>query len=164
MEQLRTYSTWIRSRSSRLAQGQYRLTQPLGIETKKYSTETCGIPGEDRRSLVWITASVFGILGLAAFGLRFFARIYVAAQTWGPDDLLIGAAVAVMIPLQVLSVPRKLSGLTMSDDRGLKRPHSIATRPWPGHVECLSRRYYVYSLCKPHFDILHSCCLLLADC
>jgi hypothetical protein len=74
--------------------------------TKKYSTQTCNIPGEDRRTLVRVVAIVFGVLGLVAFGLRCFARLYVTAQTWGTDDWIICAAVAIMIPLQVLSIPR----------------------------------------------------------
>ncbi|KAB5522976.1 CFEM domain-containing protein [Coniochaeta sp. 2T2.1] len=81
------------------------------LETKKYSTETCHINGEDRRALVRITAVVFGFLGLTAFALRCVARLYVAAQTWGIDDWIICAAVAVMVPLQVISIPLSNHGL-----------------------------------------------------
>ncbi|OIW22621.1 hypothetical protein CONLIGDRAFT_606681 [Coniochaeta ligniaria NRRL 30616] len=81
------------------------------LQTKKYSTETCHIPGNDRRPLVRIVAIVFGFLGLTAFALRCFARLYVAAQTWGVDDWIICAAVVVMIPLQVIAIPLSQNGL-----------------------------------------------------
>lgn len=80
-------------------------TLTIDTETKKFSTQTCGIEGRDRRPLVRITAIVFGVLGLMAFALRCFARLYVAAQTWGTDDWIICVAVAIMIPLQMLSIP-----------------------------------------------------------
>ncbi|KAH8904863.1 hypothetical protein BR93DRAFT_938950 [Coniochaeta sp. PMI_546] len=50
-------------------------------------------------------------LRLVAFALRCFARLYVAAQTWGIDDWIICAAVAVMIPLQVIAIPLSQNGL-----------------------------------------------------
>lgn len=81
------------------------------LQTKKYSTETCQVPGRDRRDLVRIVAIVFGILGLLAYGLRCFARFYIAAQQWGMSDWVITAAVIVMIPLQVLSIPLASHGL-----------------------------------------------------
>lgn len=81
------------------------VTYCWNTEMKKYSTHTCQVPGRDRRSLVRITAIVFGILGLLAYALRCFARLTVAAQQWGISDWFITLAVMVMIPLQVLSIP-----------------------------------------------------------
>jgi len=89
-----------------IAKNQTTYTAFRGTETKKYSTQTCHIEGQDRRPLVRIVAIVFGFLGLTAFALRCFARLYIAAQSWGTDDYIICAAVAVMIPLQVISIPR----------------------------------------------------------
>ncbi|KAK8050267.1 hypothetical protein PG994_011997 [Apiospora phragmitis] len=62
--------------------------------TKRYSTQTCGIKGEDRTALVWILGIVFGAIGLAAFFLRCLARLYVGTHAWGLDDWFMCAAVA----------------------------------------------------------------------
>lgn len=83
------------------------ITYWLDTETKKYSTQTCHVPGRDRRNLVSVTALVFGGLALVAYGLRCFARLTVAAQQWGISDWIITLAIIVMIPLQCLAVPCK---------------------------------------------------------
>ncbi|KAL1880549.1 hypothetical protein VTK73DRAFT_5562 [Phialemonium thermophilum] len=81
------------------------------LQMKRYSTEACGVEGEDRRDLVWIIAIVFGLLGLAAFILRCLARLYVTAQTWGLDDWAMSVAVCVMIALSVIAIPLTQHGL-----------------------------------------------------
>ncbi|KAK7970003.1 CFEM domain protein [Apiospora saccharicola] len=73
--------------------------------TKRYSTQSCGIPGQDRTALVWIVGVTFGAVGLAAFFLRCVARLYVGTHAWGLDDWFMCAAVALMIPLCVISIP-----------------------------------------------------------
>ncbi|KAK2607031.1 hypothetical protein N8I77_005740 [Diaporthe amygdali] len=78
----------------------------------KYSKRTCGAPTEDRTALVWIIGVVFGILGFLAFCLRVMARVFVGSyKIWGPEDWVMTAAVALMIPLQVLSIPLAKYGL-----------------------------------------------------
>ncbi|KAK8137908.1 CFEM domain-containing protein [Apiospora sp. TS-2023a] len=73
--------------------------------TKRYSTHDCGIPGQDRTALVWIVGVTFGAVGLAAFFLRCVARLYVGTHAWGLDDWFMCAAVALMVPLCVISIP-----------------------------------------------------------
>lgn len=55
------------------------------LATKKFSAETCGIEGEDRRDLIRILAMVFGAIGLLAFILRCTARL-IGPHDWGHDD------------------------------------------------------------------------------
>jgi len=63
------------------------------LQTKKYSVDTCHAPAEDRTALVWIVGIVFGILGIVAFSLRCFARLFVGVQSWGLDDWVMCLAV-----------------------------------------------------------------------
>ncbi|TDZ30088.1 hypothetical protein CTRI78_v011889 [Colletotrichum trifolii] len=72
---------------------------------QSYSKHTCGAPSQDRTTLVWVIGVVFLALGLLGFGLRVMARLCVGTQTWGPDDWVMLLAVAMMIPLNALSIP-----------------------------------------------------------
>jgi hypothetical protein len=121
----------------------------LDTETKKYSTETCHVPGRDRRDLVRIVAIVFGILGLVAYALRCFARFYITAQQWGTSDWVITAAVVVMIPLQVLSIPCMLSlEPLLETHRSARANDRDSGQPWTWtrHVERPDGRRHVHSL------------------
>ncbi|RSL98397.1 hypothetical protein CEP52_010355 [Fusarium oligoseptatum] len=72
---------------------------------QSYSKHTCNAPSRDRTHLVWILGIVFLVVGLVGFGLRVMARVFVRAQTWGPDDWVMLLAVLMMIPLNAISVP-----------------------------------------------------------
>ncbi|ORY66543.1 uncharacterized protein BCR38DRAFT_430610 [Pseudomassariella vexata] len=81
------------------------------LATKKYSYDACDVVGEDRRALVWIIGVVFGVLGLVAFLLRCFARLYIGRQAWGMDDWFMCLAVGFMMPVSFMSVPIAQHGL-----------------------------------------------------
>ncbi|KAM5349279.1 hypothetical protein ACJ41O_005786 [Fusarium nematophilum] len=72
---------------------------------QSYSKHTCGAPSRDRTTLVWVIGIVFLALGLLGFGLRVMARLSLGFQTWGADDWVLLLAVAMMIPLNAISVP-----------------------------------------------------------
>ncbi|RTE80648.1 hypothetical protein BHE90_004855 [Fusarium euwallaceae] len=78
---------------------------------QSYSKHTCNAPSRDRTHLVWILGIVFLVVGLVGFGLRVMARVFVRAQTWGPDDWVMLLAVLMMIPLNAISVPISQVGL-----------------------------------------------------
>ncbi|KAI5925427.1 hypothetical protein F4810DRAFT_78801 [Camillea tinctor] len=80
------------------------------LSTLKYSNTFCGVEGEDRRTLVWVVAIVFGALGLLAFCLRCFARV-VGTRSWGWDDTVMCFAMCFEVPLAVLSFPLTEHGL-----------------------------------------------------
>ncbi|KAI1505266.1 hypothetical protein F5X99DRAFT_430529 [Biscogniauxia marginata] len=80
------------------------------LSTLKYSNDFCGVEGEDRRVLVWAIAIAFGALGLLAFGLRCFARLF-GSRSWGWDDTVMCFAMCFEIPLAVLSIPLTQHGL-----------------------------------------------------
>ncbi|CAJ2512717.1 Uu.00g008360.m01.CDS01 [Anthostomella pinea] len=80
------------------------------LATKKFSSDFCGVVGEDRRSLVYILAIVFGALGLLAFCLRCLAR-FVGSRMWDWDDTAMCFVMLFMIPLQALSIPLSQHGL-----------------------------------------------------
>ncbi|KAK7747570.1 hypothetical protein SLS62_009069 [Diatrype stigma] len=63
------------------------------LATKKFSEDTCGVEGEDRRSLVRTVTVIFGSLGLAAFILRCLSRFIMGLHTWGYDDSVMCLAV-----------------------------------------------------------------------
>jgi hypothetical protein len=63
------------------------------LETESYSSNLCGVAGEDRTALVWILGIVFGVLGLLSFLLRCIARLHVGAASWGIDDSVMALAV-----------------------------------------------------------------------
>ncbi|KAF4972595.1 hypothetical protein FSARC_868 [Fusarium sarcochroum] len=78
---------------------------------QSYSKHTCGAPKRDRTTLVWVLGVVFLVLGLVGFGLRIMARVFVGTQTWGADDWVMLLAVAMMIPLNAISIPISRVGL-----------------------------------------------------
>ncbi|KAH7002961.1 hypothetical protein EDB82DRAFT_549392 [Fusarium venenatum] len=78
---------------------------------QSYSKNTCGAPSRDRTTLVWVIGVVFLSLGLLGFILRVMARVVVGTQTWGADDWVMLLAVAMMIPLNGLSVQISRVGL-----------------------------------------------------
>ncbi|KAF4442057.1 CFEM domain-containing [Fusarium acutatum] len=78
---------------------------------QSYSKHTCKAPSRDRTTLVWVIGIVFLVLGLIGFGLRVMARVFVVKQTWGSDDWVMLFAVAMMIPLNALSVQISRVGL-----------------------------------------------------
>ncbi|ENH62838.1 hypothetical protein FOC1_g10006304 [Fusarium oxysporum f. sp. cubense race 1] len=78
---------------------------------QSYSKHTCNAPSRDRTTLVWVIGIVFLVLGLIGFGLRVMARVFVVKQTWGSDDWVMLFAVALMIPLNALSVQISRVGL-----------------------------------------------------
>ncbi|KAK6957943.1 hypothetical protein Daesc_000733 [Daldinia eschscholtzii] len=80
------------------------------LATKKFSSETCGVEGEDRRDLVWVIAIVFGALGLLAFILRCAARL-IGPHDWGHDDTVMCFAMVLEIALAGLSIPLTQNGL-----------------------------------------------------
>ncbi|KAI1460372.1 hypothetical protein F4805DRAFT_391404 [Annulohypoxylon moriforme] len=80
------------------------------LSTKKFSAETCGIPGEDRTALIKIIAIVFGALGLLAFILRCMARL-IGPHDWGHDDSVMCLVMALEIAFTCLSVPISNAGL-----------------------------------------------------
>ncbi|KAI0889296.1 uncharacterized protein GGS22DRAFT_69641 [Annulohypoxylon maeteangense] len=80
------------------------------LSTKKFSAETCGIPGEDRTALIKIIAIVFGALGLLAFILRCMAR-FIGPHDWGHDDSVMCLVMALEIAFVCLSVPISKAGL-----------------------------------------------------
>ncbi|KAI0484886.1 hypothetical protein GGR56DRAFT_615993 [Xylariaceae sp. FL0804] len=80
------------------------------LSTERFSNDFCGNPGEDRTALVWITAVVFGALGLLAFSLRCLARV-VGSRRWGMDDTVMCLVILLMIPLAAISIPLAQHGL-----------------------------------------------------
>ncbi|KAI0014496.1 hypothetical protein F4779DRAFT_612785 [Xylariaceae sp. FL0662B] len=80
------------------------------LSMKKFSSENCGVVGQDRRSLVSVIGITFGALGLVAFVLRCLARV-IGSHCWGKDDTVICLAMCLEIPLGVLSVPFSHLGL-----------------------------------------------------
>lgn len=80
----------------------------LPTATEKYSKTTCGIPGEDRTKLVWITGVVFGALGLIVFCLRVAARVAPGpTRSWGSDDWVMTVAVVCSMLMKGLLNLRK---------------------------------------------------------
>ncbi|KZL80834.1 cfem domain-containing protein [Colletotrichum incanum] len=75
------------------------------LQVQSYSKHTCGAPSRDRTALVWIIGIVFLVLGLLAFFLRVMAKLFLGGQSWGAEDWVMLLAVAMMIPLNSLSVP-----------------------------------------------------------
>ncbi|KAF4451295.1 hypothetical protein F53441_5716 [Fusarium austroafricanum] len=82
-----------------------------GLVVQSYSKHTCGAPSRDRTTLVWVLGIVFLVLGLVGFGLRVMARVFVGTHTWGVDDWVLLFAVALMVPLNALSVQISRVGL-----------------------------------------------------
>ncbi|KAI0852791.1 hypothetical protein F5Y00DRAFT_154710 [Daldinia vernicosa] len=80
------------------------------LSTKKFSAETCGIEGEDRRELVVILAMVFGALGLLAFILRCAARL-IGPHDWGRDDTVMCFVMVLALGLAGISIPISNNGL-----------------------------------------------------
>ncbi|KAI1650452.1 uncharacterized protein F4817DRAFT_261547 [Daldinia loculata] len=80
------------------------------LSTKKFSAETCGIEGEDRRDLIRILAMVFGAIGLLAFILRCTARL-IGPHDWGHDDTVMCFVMVLAIGLAGISIPITDNGL-----------------------------------------------------
>lgn len=80
------------------------------LSTKKFEATTCGIPGEDRTTLIKVIAIVFGALGLVAFILRCMARL-LGPHDWGHDDSVMCIVMLLEIAFVCLSVPIANAGL-----------------------------------------------------
>ncbi|WQF77475.1 Putative extracellular membrane protein, CFEM [Colletotrichum destructivum] len=92
-------------------------------EVQAYSKHTCGVPSRDRTALVWVTGVVFLVLGLVAFLLRVMAKLCLGGQTWGADDWVMLLAVAMMVPLNSLSIP--ISKTALGQDIWTVHPDNI---------------------------------------
>ncbi|KAI1658361.1 hypothetical protein F4813DRAFT_46919 [Daldinia decipiens] len=80
------------------------------LSTKKFSAETCGIEGQDRRNLIRILAVVFGAIGLLAFILRCTARL-IGPHDWGHDDTIMCFVMALALAFAAISFPITNNGL-----------------------------------------------------
>ncbi|KAK9412993.1 hypothetical protein SUNI508_12188 [Seiridium unicorne] len=118
------------------------------IAVERYSKYTCGAPSRDRTTLVWVIGLVFGILGLVGFGLRVASRVLVGGLTWGPDDWAMTLAVACMIPLTVLSLPRRFIAPKIACrspvDNALVSQAGLGRDIWNVDPDDITRVLYLY--------------------
>ncbi|KAJ4129117.1 hypothetical protein NW768_007648 [Fusarium equiseti] len=109
--------------------------ESLSRVVQSYSKNSCGAPTQDRTTLVKVIGVTFLALGLLGFCLRVMARVVVGTQTWGADDWVMLLAVAMMVPLNGLSV--KISQVGLGKDIWMVEPDDVTDFLYLFYWDCL---------------------------